>query len=87
MNTTRVRDWRLRRYDNVDFRAFKLLLLISSSFFKDMFALPQVPEGNNSNETKDLPIITVTEGNKTLERLLLLCYPADNPVLDVLEDV
>lgn len=78
----------LRSIDNVNFRVFKLLLSISSPFFKDMFALPQVPDGINSNETKGgLPIITVTEESKTLERLLLLCYPADIPALDVLEDV
>lgn len=78
----------LRSCDNVDFKVFKSFLSFSSPFFKDMFTLPQLPEGNNSSEIKDgLPVITVTEESKTLERLLLLCYPTNTPVLDVLGDV
>lgn len=42
-----------------------------------MFTLPQVLEGQNSNNTKgDLPVIQVTEGSRTLEILLTMCYPA-----------
>lgn len=81
----------IRSSDNVDFRVIKLFLSFASPFFRDMFALPQMPEGENSNEMSDgLPLITVTETSKTLESLFLLCYPVttvDPPVLELLEDV
>lgn len=78
----------IRSSDNVDFRVFKLLLLLGSPFFRDMFALPQASEGDPSGETKDgLPVVQVTEGRKVLEMLLSSCYPMDPPPLDQLEDV
>jgi len=78
----------LRSADNVDFRAFKSFLSYASPFFKGMFALPQVLEGDNSNEIRDgLPVVRVMEGGQTLERLLMLCYPVDSPCLDALGDV
>jgi len=76
----------LRSADNVDFRIFKLLVSLASPFFKDMFALPQTLEGTNSNEMKDgLPVVQMAEEKKTLEVLLLMCYPmaaVDAPTLD-----
>jgi len=81
----------LRSTDNVDFRVFKLLLSLASPLFDDMFTLPQTMEGNNSNEMKDgLPVIQVTEEKKTLEMLLLMCYPmaaVDPPDLETLNEV
>lgn len=83
----------LRSSDNIDFRVFKLLLSLASSFFKDMFMLPQASEGVNSNKTRDdLPIIQVTEMGRTLQSLLSLCYPmaaADVTIapLDTFEEV
>ncbi|KIM72945.1 hypothetical protein PILCRDRAFT_829477 [Piloderma croceum F 1598] len=80
----------LRSSDNVDFRVFRQFLSYASPVFKAMFALPQVSQGDNSNETKDgLPIIQVSEESKTLETLLLMCYPEDEwlPVIKSLEDV
>jgi hypothetical protein len=66
----------LRSTDNVDFRVFKSILSLASPIFDDMFALPQAPGGDNSNEMKDgLPVVQLTEDKKTLEMLLLMCYP------------
>ena len=78
----------LRSIDNVDFRVFKLLMSLASPFFKTMFALPQSGEDHDRNEKKDgLPVVQFTEKKKTLERLLMICYPMDLPVLEELEDV
>jgi hypothetical protein len=63
----------LRSTDNVDFRVFKVLLSLASPFFDDMFGLPQ---GDINNDTKDgLPVVRMAEERKTLEMLLLMCYP------------
>ncbi|KAF7974688.1 hypothetical protein HWV62_11457 [Athelia sp. TMB] len=83
----------LRSSDNVDFRVFKLLLSMSSPFFKDMFSLPQgakmVVDGGG--ETKDeLPVVPVSETAKILRLLLSMCYPLSatkQPALDDIEDV
>ena len=67
-----------------------MFLSYASPIFRDMFALPQVPQGDNSNEMKDgLPIVQVTEEKETLERLLSMCYPMaiDPPELGTLEKV
>jgi hypothetical protein len=81
----------LRSYDNVDFRVFKLLMSLASPFFRDIFALPQALEGNNSDKTKDgLPVVQMTEEKKILETLLLMCYPmaaVDPPDLETLSDM
>lgn len=74
----------LRSSDNVDFRMFKVLLGLASPVFRDMLAMP----GSDGQMTKnDLPVVQVTEEQKTLERLLLLCYPGDIPALNVLADI
>ena len=84
-------DFILRSSDNVDFRVYRMFLAYASPVFKDMFALPQVPQSDNSNETKDgLPVVQMTEKKKTVEMLLLRCYPmaaVDPPALEELEDV
>jgi hypothetical protein len=83
----------LRSSDNVDFHAFRVLLSLASPIFKDMFAMPQSPDGMNSDDMKDgLPIVQMTEGSKTLETLLTMCYPMTlvNPLVAApveLEDV
>jgi hypothetical protein len=55
-----------------------------------MFRLPQVAQGDNSNEMRDgLPVVEVTEEKKTLEILLSMSYPmaaANPPVVDALEE-
>jgi hypothetical protein len=80
----------LRSSDNVDFRIFKQFLTYASPVFRAMFSLPQVSQGDNSNEMKyGLPIIQVSEKRNTLERLLLMCYPDNEmlPDIEKLEDV
>ena len=47
-----------------------MFLSYASPVFKDMFRLPQVPQGDNSNEMRDgLPVVQVTEEKTTLEML------------------
>jgi hypothetical protein len=78
----------LRSSDNVDFRVFKLFLSLASPVFGDMFSMLQGPEGD---ELKNgLPVVQMTEGRKTLEMLLLICYPmsaVDPPDLKTLDEV
>ncbi|KAF8553554.1 hypothetical protein OG21DRAFT_1211561 [Imleria badia] len=81
----------LRSSDNIDFRVFKLFLSLSSPFFETLFNIPQPVEENGDQEIKDgLVVVPVTEDSKTLDPLLRFCYPctlADDPTIDVLEDV
>lgn len=70
----------LRSRTNVDFRVFKLMLGLTSSFFKAMFTLPQ--EGT-FQETKDgLHVITLEEDEEMLELLLKYCYPRWSAVIE-----
>ena len=83
----------LRSSDNIDFRVFKLFLSLASTFFETLFEIPQptVTEVNNDQEVKDgLAVIRVEEHSKTLDTLLRFCYPctlAEDPKLEVLEDL
>ncbi|KAI5987106.1 hypothetical protein EDD15DRAFT_1509830 [Pisolithus albus] len=77
----------LRSSDGVDFRVFRLFLSLASPFFETLFDLPQPSEEANADmEIKDgLPVIPVSEGSKTLDPLLRLCYPctlAEDPVIE-----
>ncbi|KIM65430.1 hypothetical protein SCLCIDRAFT_469025 [Scleroderma citrinum Foug A] len=77
----------LRSSDDIYFRVFKLFLSLASPVFETMFGLPQPSEGaNQDEETKDgLPVVSVSEGSKTLDALLRFCYPstlAEDPPLD-----
>jgi hypothetical protein len=82
----------LRSSDNVDFFVLKPILAKVSVVFKDMFELPCGASENPSsletdNQRHGLPIIEVTETSSTLNIILRLCYPVENPDLDDLEDV
>ncbi|KIJ65531.1 hypothetical protein HYDPIDRAFT_27532 [Hydnomerulius pinastri MD-312] len=78
----------LRSSDNVDFRVFKIMLSLTSSFFKTMFGLPQPPdEPSSSAPPGSLPIVTVSENGATLSALLQLCYPAPDPTFHSFEEV
>ena len=77
----------LRSSNNIDFRVFKLFLSLASPVFETMFGLPQPSDGADPDEeTKDgLPVVSVSEGSKTLDALLRFCYPstlAEDPSLD-----
>ena len=84
----------LRTSDNVNFRVIKVLLAMGSPFFEDMFSLPQSASdtaADDGSEMKDgLSVVPVSETARTLEMLLLMCYPlgaVEQPVLDRIEDV
>lgn len=77
----------LRSCDHVEFRAIKLFLSFSSSFFYDMFKLPP-SMGGVGDEMKDgLCIVKMEENSKTIEALLLLCYPAAAVEFPVFENL
>lgn len=83
----------LRSADNVDFHFHKLLLSLASSFFSNMFSLPQPSSLGDAaaDQTKHgLPIISVTEKSVVLRKLLSFCspvYDTDVPVLENLDVV
>ena len=81
----------LRSSDDVDFFVLKPILAKVSVVFKDMFELPNVAPENPlmefDNQRHGLPIIEVTESSSTLNILLRLCYPVENPDLSNLEDI
>ncbi|KAF9811479.1 hypothetical protein IEO21_06595 [Rhodonia placenta] len=67
----------LRTSDMVDFYVHVVILRIASPFFKDMFSLPQPRSGG-----LDAPeIIPVAEDSKTLDCLLRMSYPIEEPLL------
>jgi hypothetical protein len=79
----------LRSADNVDFRFHKLLLSLASSFFSNMFSLPQPGSLDDAaDRTKHgLPIIPVTENSVVLRKLLSFCSPVYDTDVPVLEDL
>jgi hypothetical protein len=81
----------LRSSDDIDFFVLKPILAKVSVVFKDMFDLPNVASDNPpmefDNQRHGLPIIEVTESSSTLNILLRLCYPVENPDLSNLEDI
>jgi hypothetical protein len=82
----------LRSSDDVDFFVFKSILAKVSVVFRDMFDLPNAaPEVSSplvsDNQRHGLPVIQVTETSRTLNIILRLCYPVENPDLYNLEDI
>ena len=80
----------LRSSDNVDFFVFKSTLAKVSVVFRDMFDLPNaVPEVSleSDNQRHGLPVIQMTETSSTINIILRLCYPVENPDLSNLEDI
>lgn len=76
----------LQTSDNVHFRVYKLILSLASPFFKHMFTLPQ-PMSVDSKPSQSGDVIPVSEDSKTLEKVLLFCYPGSDPTFDALSDV
>ncbi|KAF8992045.1 hypothetical protein BDQ17DRAFT_1460362 [Cyathus striatus] len=58
----------LRTSDGVNFYIHRIILILGSPFFRDMFSLPQ-PASIDTEK----PIIDITENSKTLDSLLRLC--------------
>ncbi|CDO73318.1 hypothetical protein BN946_scf185008.g80 [Trametes cinnabarina] len=81
--------------DHVCFKLHKLVLMLASAFFKDMFSLPQPfaglsPLAGSAEEPAKhdgLPVVHVAEPGTVLEGLFRLCYPIRDPPLDTLEEV
>ncbi|KAL6307379.1 hypothetical protein BKA93DRAFT_926663 [Sparassis latifolia] len=70
----------LRSADNVDFRVHKIVLALASPLFEDMFTLPQAASEDVKHGGATIPVIPCPENNRTLDHLLRLCYPVDDPV-------
>jgi hypothetical protein len=80
----------LRSSDNVDFRVFRQLLIISSPIFERMLSSPQPAETESYLSSQDgLPVIQLSESSEVLEALLMFCYPrwSAKPELDTLEEI
>lgn len=79
----------LRSSDNVDFWVRRSILAEASCIFEDMLSIPQPPPGAlDDDDTKDgLPVIRLSETHQTLDKLLRLCYPIDDPEFSTLDDV
>ena len=79
----------LRSSDQVDFHVHKIILSLSSPFFKTMFSLPQA---NESVSEKPHPIVVdMSEDRTTIEALLTFIYPpavvSDAPEFDSLDKI
>ncbi|KAI8982744.1 hypothetical protein BD414DRAFT_442764 [Trametes punicea] len=79
----------LRTSDNVDFWVRRSILAEASCIFEDMLSIPQPPPGAlNDDDIKDgLPVIRLTEDSQTLDKLLRLCYPIDDPEFTTLDEL
>lgn len=73
----RTADIIIRTSDNVDFYVYKAILAIASPFFDYMFSLAQTAATPTDNVTQD-PVV-VSEDSDTMDCLLRLCYPIDDP--------
>ena len=69
-------DTTLRSSDKVDFHVYRVMLSISSPFFKSMFSLPQ-PISEKQN-----PVIDLTENSRTIAALLKFIYPVVSVVTE-----
>ncbi|KAM5536583.1 hypothetical protein V8D89_009678 [Ganoderma adspersum] len=76
----------LRTPDRVDFYVHSHILSQASPVFADMFSLPQ-PSSILLDGDIVRPIVDVTEDNRTIRRLLCICYPIEKENLDGLEDI
>ncbi|KAK7057906.1 BTB domain-containing protein [Favolaschia claudopus] len=65
----------LHTSDDVDFRLHRLVLSLASSFFKDMFGLPQ------PNSEPEIPVIPVSESARSLDAALRFWYPGAQPIV------
>jgi hypothetical protein len=65
--------------DLINFRVHKLVLSLSSPFFRDMLSLPQPPD----DEVVDgLPVVRLSEDAEALNSLLTLLYPIPSVIPD-----
>ncbi len=62
----------VRSSDGVDFRVHKLVLAVSSPFFKDLLSLPQPSDGESVD---GLPVVQFPEDSELLNSLFSMVYP------------
>ena len=67
----------LQSSDLISFRVHKSTMAISSPFFKDLFSLPQPPDGK---VVDGLPVVHVPEDAEVLHSLFTLLYPIPSVV-------
>ena len=81
----------LRSSDGVNFHVHSIILAEASPVFADMLSIPQPANTMSRIKSKGVsegkPIVNLSEESQTLDRLLRLCYPVRDPVLDTLSDV
>ncbi|EGN96859.1 hypothetical protein SERLA73DRAFT_93495 [Serpula lacrymans var. lacrymans S7.3] len=85
----------LHTSDGVQFRVYKIILIIASSVLKDVLSSassstqPSHPAatGIKSRQEENTIILDIKEDSQTTERLLHFCYPSADPALHTLDDV
>ncbi|PIL35931.1 hypothetical protein GSI_01591 [Ganoderma sinense ZZ0214-1] len=79
-----------RSSDGVDFRLYRVILAKASPVFRTMLQLPQpssTPTAPSAPDDHELHVVTLTEDAKTLENVLRLCYPVEDPSLTSMGDI
>lgn len=72
----------VRTSDRTQFHVVKAVLAVASPVFADMFSVAvNLPSETDSpsDYNEGTPILNVTESSGTMDTLLRLCYPVDNP--------
>ncbi|KAL5536686.1 hypothetical protein ACEPAF_509 [Sanghuangporus sanghuang] len=77
----------LKSSDGVEFKVYKNILTLGSTFFETMFSLPQPPDsysGDSSkpiaeDHTNETQVIDVTESSAIVDQLLRCIYPTPSP--------
>ncbi|KAH9039759.1 hypothetical protein EDB85DRAFT_1859392, partial [Lactarius pseudohatsudake] len=72
----------LRSSDLVFFRVHKSILAISSSFWNDLFSLPQPPDGE---VVEGIPVVHIAEDAELVHSLLTVLYPIPSVIPDSYE--
>ncbi|TFY56452.1 hypothetical protein EVJ58_g7636 [Rhodofomes roseus] len=79
----------LRSCDNISYRVHRIILMMASPVFADMFNLPQPSESpvTAADQLTVSPpaVVDLTEDGKTIRGLLDACYPFGDPILDDLD--
>ena len=65
-----------------DFKVHKAILSVASTFFHEMFSVPQLPQPAKNNTT--LPVVQIIEPAGAFEVFLRLIYPIEPPVINSL---
>ena len=75
----------LKSSDGVLFRVHKVILSLASPFFRDMFSLPQT--GTPLDGAGSGPIIPFTESSETIDTLLRVIYPSEDPDPKLVQEI